>query len=315
MTAFLRQLNVIAECRRAGVAAWSCPSFLFVIMGLVNIAAMVGSYLLSARFIVESEVAALIVISVSAVILIIGSFIIHGFNQVAEASRIKSEFIAIVSHQLRSPLSIFKWAIDALARGGVGRGGAEADGSIKILRENAEKMIQMVNMLLDASRIDSGRLILRRDPVRLDAVAADIIKSLASYALASNIGIDFVSPPALPPVKGDEERVRMVVTNLIDNAIRYSLPGGRIAVSIAPHGSSFLECKVSDSGVGIPADEQRLVFQKFFRASSGKARHADGSGLGLYIARSFITALGGDMGFKSRNHSGTTFWFRLPVYS
>lgn len=317
MLAVLARLNVIAECRGANIGLWSCPPFLFVVMGIVNIAAMVGSYLLSARFVDEPEIAALVVITVSLAIFIIGNFIIHGFNQIAAANRMKSEFIAIVSHQLRSPLAIFKWTVDAITRSGGPASPAAPTGApsyLDILRDNTEKMIQLVNMLLEASRIEAGRVILRRDPVRLDVLTDDIVRSLGSYAQASNIAIEFASPAGLPPVRGDKERIKMVVSNLIDNAIRYSLAGGRVAIVIAPASPAFLEWKISDSGIGIPAAEQRFVFQKFFRASSGMERQSHGSGLGLYIARSLITVLGGEMGFTSHDHKGTTFWFRLPVY-
>ncbi|MDP3727765.1 MAG: HAMP domain-containing sensor histidine kinase [bacterium] len=337
MASALARLNVIAECRAANIGPWSCPPFLFVVMGLVNIAAMVGSYLLSARFVEEPEIAALIVIIVSMVIFIIGNFIIHGFNQIAAANRIKSEFIAIVSHQLRSPLSIFKWTVDALSRSGAPRfapappsGFTDAAGAVPaappagervpeitylgILRENTEKMIQLVNMLLEVSRIEAGRLILRREPVRLEIVTEEIIRSFDAYARAANVTIDYAAPSALPPVRGDKERVKMIISNLVDNAVRYSLGGGRVVVTVAPRGAQFLEWRIADAGIGIPALEQRFVFQKFFRATTGIERQAHGSGLGLYIARSLIAALGGEIGFTSQDHHGTTFWFRLPVY-
>lgn len=340
MGLFFARLNVIAECRAANIGLWSCPPFLFVVMGFVNIAAMVGSYLLSARFVEEPEVAALIVIVVSMVIFVIGNFIIHGFNQIAAANRIKSEFIAIVSHQLRSPLSIFKWTVDALSRsggppsapasppgftdtaaaGGVAPAAAPAGERVSetaylgILRENTEKMIQLVNMLLEVSRIEAGRLILRREPVRLEIVTEDTIRSFNAYARASNVTIEYAAPSALPPVWGDKERIKMIVSNLVDNAVRYSLGGGRVVVTVAPYGARFLEWKIADAGVGIPVLEQRFVFQKFFRATTGMERQAHGSGLGLYIARSLIIALGGEIGFTSQDHHGATFWFRLPVY-
>lgn len=323
MVSLLTRVNVIAECRAANIGLWSCPPFLFVAMGVVNIGAMVASYFLSSRFVDEPEIAALIVIGVSMAIFIIGNFIIHGFNQIAQANRIKSEFIAIVSHQLRSPLSVFKWTLDAIGRTGADKASEayfsrpeQASGGtyLGILHENTEKMIQLVNMLLEVSRIEAGRLVLRREPVRLELVTEEIIRSSATYARASNISLEFVAPTGLSPVQGDPERIKMVVFNLVDNAIRYSRAGGRVVVSVAPHNPTMIEWKVTDSGVGIPADEQRFIFQKFFRATTGRERQAQGSGLGLYIARSLITALGGEVGFTSPDHHGTTFWFRLPVY-
>lgn len=328
MPLFLRKLNVVAECRSAHLGLWSCPPFLFVVMGTINVAAMVASWLLAVRYVAEPQVAALVVIAVAVAVFIVGNLIIHGFNQVAEANRMKSEFIAIVSHQLRSPLSIFKWTLDAMMRsqsatssaspapshppGGTGAGRSSY---LEILREHTDKMIQLVNMLLEVSRIEAGRLVIRYEPVRLDILTEEIIRSVAPYARAAEIGLNYVASAALPPVRGDREKIKMVISNLVDNAVRYSRPGGRVVVSSAPRDSAFVEWRVKDDGVGIPVEEQRFVFQKFFRSPNAVRHETQGSGLGLYIARSLVTALGGDIGFASSDGRGTTFWFRLPIYS
>lgn len=315
MPPLLQRLNVVAECRSAELGLWSCPPFLFVIMGFIDMTGILVSYLFANRYVAEPEVAALIVIAVAVVIFVIGNFIIHGFNQIAEANRIKAEFIAIVSHQLRSPLSIFKWTVEALRRNPTAAAPAGSSASyLEILRDNTEKMIQLVNMLLEVSRIEAGRLVLRHDPVRLDLLTEEITRSFAAYARASNIELDCAAPANLPPVRGDADKIKMVIQNLVDNAIRYSPAGGRVVITIAPAGSAFLEWKVRDSGVGIPAEQQRQVFQKFFRADHPVELQTQGSGLGLYIARSLVTALGGEIGFESSRGQGSTFWFRLPIY-
>jgi len=319
MQAFLHHLNVPRQCRDAHLGLWSCSPFLFLVLGFVNVVAMITSYLFATRFIDEPEVAALIVIVVSTLIFIIGIFIIQGFDRIAEANRMKSEFIAIVSHQLRSPLAVFKWTIDAMTRAGLREISAgdtrnSEFSHLDILRENAEKMIQLVNMLLEVSRIEAGRLILKVEPVRLDLVTEEIVHSYDAYARASNITIDYAAAANMAPVRGDREKLKMVIQNLIDNAIRYSRGGGRVAITIAPSGSAEFEWQIQDSGVGIPKLEQKFVFQKFFRSEQASQHATEGSGLGLYIARSVIISIGGTIGFHSEEGKGSTFWFRLPRY-
>lgn len=307
-------MNVIAECREARLSLWSCPPFLFIIMGFVDITAMLGSYLLANRFLDEGQIV-LLITAVAVFIFVIGNFIIQGFNQIAEANRIKTEFIAIVSHQLRSPLSVFKWVLDAVTHA---KGNAPRDSTtesyLAMLQENSEKMIQLVNMLLEVSRLEAGRLTVRAEPIRLDLLTDEAVHTYNAYAHASNVTIRYQSTPNFAPVRGDKEKIKMVIQNLIDNAIRYSKSGGEVVISLAFRDPHTAEWKIRDSGIGIAPEHQRYIFQKFYRTQQAVQHQTQGSGLGLYIARSLIVAQGGNMGFDSSPGRGTTFWFTLPVY-
>lgn len=313
MGEFFKKLNIIRECRSVHLSLWQCPPFLFVVMGLINMVAMIGAYALATRFQTEPEVAALVVIAVSVFILIIGNFIIVGFNKVAEANRMKSEFISIVSHQLRAPLAIFKWTLDLLKqRWGTFDGNSSGGPSyIEILQENNEKMVQMVNTLLEVSRIESNHLVLNREPVQLMGITQKTVQSFSQYAEASNISIAVEAPDALSLVTGDESRLRMVVQNLVDNAIRYSMPGGHIKIFIRESKNGVV-WQIENNGVGIPPDQQKYIFQKFFRSSTALKYRTEGNGLGLYIVKAIIEELNGAVDFTSGGGK-TVFWFILPA--
>ncbi|MEK9148001.1 MAG: histidine kinase dimerization/phospho-acceptor domain-containing protein, partial [Patescibacteria group bacterium] len=215
MPELFKGLNILGECRDARLEIWACPPFLFVVMGAVNITAILLSWLLANRYVAEPEVVALIVLGIAVAIFVIGNFIIHGFRQIAEANRIKTEFIAIVSHQLRSPLSIFKWTLDVMSRNKNGTPSkSAADTSyLVMLTENTEKMIQLVNMLLEVSRIDAGRLILRHDEIELGVITQEIIRAVSPFAQASRVNIEYAAPERLPAVRGDREKIKMVIQN------------------------------------------------------------------------------------------------------
>lgn len=313
MASFFARLNILGECRASHLSIWSCPPFLFVVMGVVNILAMVATWLLANRYTSEPEAAALVVVAVAAFILVIGTFLINGFHQVAEANLLKSEFLAVVSHQLRSPLSIFKWTVDAISNQPQNPDSVNYHRHLTTLKENTQKMIQLINLLLDVSRIESRRLTLTREAIALDGLTEELVSSFIPYAKASRIMLRFEPAVNLGPVVGNGERLRMVMQNLIDNAIRYSPSGGEVAIRIFPHGPR-IRWEIKDQGLGIPAAEQPFIFQKFFRAQSAKLHQVQGSGLGLYVARAVVTELGGKIGFRSQEGRGSIFWFELPMY-
>ena len=194
------------------------------------------------------------------------------------------------------------------------KGGSPDETYLNILSENTERMIQLVNLLLEANRIESGRMVLARVPLSLQKITNDMVQSVTWYAKAYNVDIAFESVENPPEIIGDADRLRMVVQNLIDNAIRYSRGKGTVHVKLSVDGK-FLRWEIHDNGVGIPKEQQKFIFQKFYRSDNAVRHQTQGSGLGLYIAKSVVEGLGGHIGFDSELDQGSTFWFTLPARS
>lgn len=313
---WIRSLNIIEECRVLRWKLWQCPPFLFLLMGFVIIISMLATYLLATRYVTEPEFAALIVIFVTAILLILGTFIINGFNKVVEADRMKSEFISLISHQLRSPLSIFRWTLDLFKRdiqSGTLDKLDKIENNLAVLSATTEQMIKLVNSLLEVSRIEARTFVLKKEVFSLETLTRKVMESFMKLAEASNIAISLKAEENLPQVITDPQRIEMVVQNLIDNAIRYTPSPGNISIKIEKDDFHSLRWSISDSGRGIPASEQRYIFQKFFRGRNTKGDATHGTGIGLYIAKTIIEAAGGKIGFVSNEGRGSTFWFILPL--
>jgi signal transduction histidine kinase len=314
MMKLLQSLNFVGQCKKYRISLWQCPSFLFLIMGIIICLVAIISYLIGTRYITEPRIVALIVLVVCAILLILSFIITNSFEKLLEANRLKSEFINIVSHQLRAPLSNLSWAIELLMSGGLGRIEREQLDYFKILKENSDRMKDLVKDLLIVSKIDSAQLSLKKEEFSLEELTKEIIKEFEYFAKASNCQIEFFAKENLPKIFGDRYQLRQVIENLLDNAIRYTKEKGKVTIKIKKEKNS-IRFEISDNGVGIPREDQKFIFQKFFRASNVLKHKTQGTGLGLYIAKEIIERSGGKIGFKSQEGVGSTFWFTLPIKS
>ena len=308
----LEQLNIPAQCRRYSLPLWQCPQFLFLIMGLIIIGANLLTYTIGTRFIEDPIIVALIVITLTLILFIIAFIITQGFERLAEANRMKTEFISIVSHQLRSPLSNLKWAIELLMSGRLGDVGEKQTEYFRILKENSARMQELVSDLLTVSRVETSSFSLKKKDFSLIELTEEVMKEFEIFVRSSNIKLDLKFQENLPKVFADSFQIRLVVDNLLDNAIRYITKGGEVKMKIERKNSKIY-FEIKDSGVGIPQKDQKHIFQKFFRAENATRYQTQGSGLGLYIAKTIIEKSGGKIGFKSQEGVGSTFWFALPI--
>jgi signal transduction histidine kinase len=272
------------------------------------------------RLIEDPQVVALAILVLTVVLLAMASVITRSFERLAEAAKLKTEFVSIVSHQLRAPLSNMKWIADILVSG---KGNNHQGDYFTMLKENAGRMQELVNDLLMVSRIEEGGLAPQKKDISLQGLVDDVVRNFAPVMKAANITLEVKGDGSLPAVSADEMQVRNAVSNLLDNAIQYTgktngavlhEPGKKRSITIR-YGKEGNKARfeIEDTGVGIPVEDQRHIFQKFFRSSNVMRHETQGSGLGLYIAKSIVERSGGKMGFVSKEHKGSTFWFTIPL--
>jgi len=310
---FLSQINILKQCRRYGVPLLQCPQFLFLVMGTVIILTSIVSYLIGTRLVAEEEIVVLIVLAVSVFLFILAFIITRSFERLAEVSKMKSEFINIVSHQLRSPLTNIKWTFEILSSGEFEVPESKQEEYFVNVKDNIARMVELIDDLLIVSRIEQGRLPMRKKEFSFADLVSSQVSRYKVFAQASHIELSLLIEENLPEIFADPSLLKLVTENLIDNAIRYTRGGGRVEVFVKKRDKRNIILSVKDSGVGIPQKDQKYIFQKFFRAENALKQRTRGSGLGLYVCKTIISKAGGQIWFKSEQGRGTAFYATLPI--
>ncbi len=243
------------------------------------------------------------------------------FNAVQAANEAKSEFVSFVAHELKNPMTSIKGYTELLAGGKVGGINDMQADFLNTIRSNVERMSTLVSDLNDNSKIEAGRLRLDFRAVAVPEVAEEVVRSTRRQIDEKKQVVEVSLPDKLPPIWADRTRLEQVIANLISNAHKYTPEGGRILIGgeLAvnqwdPEGAArVVHVWVRDTGIGIGAEDQSKIFQKFFRSDDQKAREAPGTGLGLNITKSLVEMQGGRIWFESEYRKGTTFHFTIPV--
>jgi PAS domain S-box-containing protein len=234
---------------------------------------------------------------------------VHDITRFREADEIKSTFVSVISHELKTPVALIKGYADTLMREDARWDQKTTQESLQVILEETERLNQLIDNLLDASRLQAGALTLEMDWVALDALAERVAARFRTQTDVHEIVTDF--PADFPAVEGDEVRLEQVLNNLLSNAIKYSPGGGRIEIGgrVLP---DQVVVTVSDEGAGIPLEEQHRVFEPFFRGERARHQSTPGAGLGLYLVKAIVEAHGGRTWVESNLGGGAAFSFALP---
>jgi PAS domain S-box-containing protein len=237
--------------------------------------------------------------------------ILRDISKEVEADRAKSEFISTVSHELRTPMTAIKGYTDLLSGGAVGPLNENQKHFLGVIKNNTDRLIALINDLLDISRIETGRVRFEPAPVKVGEIIADVVEAMAARVQECGLNLTYEVDAGLPEVMGDRGRLYQVLTNLIGNAINYT-PQGSVTVEATIAGTA-VQVSVHDTGVGIAPEDISNIFERFYRADDPVVQEASGTGLGLPIVKMFVEMHGGRVWVDSEKGKGSVFTFILPV--
>lgn len=237
--------------------------------------------------------------------------VFHDVTRLRELEGVRQDFVANVSHELRTPLSLIKSTAETLLDGAKDDP-AVATRFLEIIDKHANRLTLLIDDLLLLARLDSGRIELRFQPLVLREAAQDALDDFGIMARARGVKLENTVPAEIV-ARADPERLRQVLSNLVDNAIKYGRPEGRVTVSGRALGGERVELSVRDDGPGIPLDAKERVFERFYRVDKARSREQGGTGLGLAIVKNVMQAHGGEVRVESAPGQGTAFFLTLPV--
>jgi signal transduction histidine kinase len=243
------------------------------------------------------------------------------FDQVQSANTAKSDFVSLVAHELKNPMTSIRGYTDLLIKGAIGEISKGQEDFLRTIRANVNRMTTLVSDLADISRIEAERLRLDFKAVNINDVVDEVVRSHRNKLEEKEQTLNLNIPENLPPVWGDHTRLVQILVNLVSNANKYTPEGGEITIRAErspnqwdPEGAKeVLLIAVEDNGIGLKPEDQSKIFTKFFRSDDPKATDAPGTGLGLNISRNLVEMQGGKIWFESEYREGTTFYLTVPV--
>lgn len=310
---FFSSRKSISLCGDYDIPLWQCPSFLFLLMGAINLASCLFFYFLGGRYIKNTETIVLITLGIASLLFIVAYAISRSLEHLVELNRTKTEFIQIVSHQLRAPLTNIRWSIEFLLTKRRNQpGDKNEDEYFGLIKENSQRLENLLSDLLIVSRLKEEGFFKHKEKINFVDVIKKIVSDYQSFAKALNVSITtkIIDKPIL--IEVNRLLVETALENIVKNAIVFNKKGGNVEIFTKEY-PKYIQIGVRDEGQGIVQADRKHIFKSFFRGKGAFQSQAQGTGLGLYIAKAIITRYGGKIWFDTQEGKGTTFYITLPI--
>ncbi|MEA3295616.1 MAG: ATP-binding protein [Patescibacteria group bacterium] len=239
--------------------------------------------------------------------------VLHNITRAKRVDIMKTDFISLAAHQLRTPISTIKWTLRMLVDEDFGEITRTQRKFMERIYKTNEKTIKIIDDLLNMVHIEQGTYLSKKKTIDIEKLFKNSFNFFKKDIKKKGIEFEIRTQKNLPKIKADQEKIQMAINNIFENAVKYTLEKGKIIVSLK-HDKKEIKVCVRDTGVGIPFNQQYRVFSKFFRGARAITIDTEGTGLGLFIARNIIEAHNGRIWFKSQQGKGSEFYFTLPIF-
>lgn len=243
--------------------------------------------------------------------IVAGMVMIQDITERKIVDKLKNEFVSTVSHELRTPLTSIRGSLGLVLGGVAGQIPEQANTMIEIAYKNSERLVRLINDILDIEKIESGKMVFEMAPLELGPVIEQALETNQAYASQLGVDLQLITPVPEIRIVGDNDRILQVLANLLSNAAKFSPAGGTVQVEVTRR-SKTVRVSIRDHGPGISEEFRKSIFQKFAQADASTTRQRGGTGLGLSISKAIVERHNGQIGFDSQPGEGATFYFELP---